>query len=416
MSKNLLVDNLRANDAAKGKKANNYFDQSTSNISYETMNPIFDYYFSYRTYVTDENDNVVGSYLNKGMPAGTLCIFIGKSKTAKTATAITFASNIVRPYKNGFVYHFDVEQATTISRIQSISKFTNSQLIDENKYILRKEKLTLSDLKASIVEIYSEKINNRKQYEYDTGKLDEFGNPIIMLEPTVVIIDSIASINSGIDGKKIEELEEISSQPDKMRLAGEISRFFTEILEILRAGNITVIAINHIRKKPQLGFIKEASDIIGLNMDESVPGGNTPLYLARLLIRFNVPASNKLNVEDHGISGYDIDCKIVKSNVGISDVIFPITFNTKEGISQIRSCFRYAMDNGLINGNKNNYSFASNPELKFTLKNMEEDFKNNRALYKAMMDTIVPKLSEITTGISPDKMGIIEEELNIYDL
>ena len=415
MGKNILVEALRANDLAKGKKANNYFDYNTSLISYPTKNPIFDYYFSYKTFITDKDDKVVDEYTNLGVPAGTLCMFIGKSKTAKTAAAITFASNIVRNFDNGFVHHFDIEQSSTTSRIQSLSKFTTQQIVD-GKYILRKEKLTLADLKASIVEIYNEKITNRKRYEYDSGKKDEFGNPIVLLEPTCIIIDSIAAINSGIDGKNIEELEEISSQPDKMRLAGEISRFLGEILEILRGSNITVFVINHIRKKAQMGYIKEAADIIGLNMDESLPGGLAPTYYARILVKFIVPSSNKLVEEKDGISGYDIDCKIIKSNVGISDVIFPITFDARRGISVIRSCFKYAKDNDLIGGNKNGYYFKPFPDSKFTLEHMEEDFHNNRDLYKYMMATIKPKLEKITSGIPASEFMIPEEEDNIYDI
>ena len=365
--------------------------------------------------VTNEKGDIVDSYVNMGIPAGTLCVFIGKSKTAKTAAAITFSSEIVRPYDNSFVIHFDIEQSTTIQRVQSISKFTNKDL-EDGKYILRKEKLTLNDLKAAIVEIYTEKISHLDKYTYDTGKVDEFGKPIKILVPTVVIIDSIASINTGIEGKKLEELEEVSSQPDKMRLAGEISRFFTEILEILRGSNITVIAINHIRKKAQMGYIKEAADIVGLNMDESLPGGLAPTYLARVLIRFNVPSSNKLVEEEDGISGYDIDCKIIKSNVGVSDVIFPITFNAKSGISTVRSCFRYAKENDLITGNKNGYTFKGFPEDKFTLMHMEEDFKNNRKLYRNMMQTITPLLSKMTVGTPPEEIEIIDEEQNIYGL
>ena len=415
MGKNLLVEALKTNDLAKGKKANNYFDYNASLTSYPTKNPIFDYYFSYKTYVSDSDDNIIDSYTNLGIPAGTLCMFIGKSKTAKTAAAITFASNIVRNYDCGFVYHFDIEQSSTTSRIQSLSKFTTRQILD-GKYVLRKEKLTLADLKASIVEIYDEKISNRKKYEYDTGKKDEFGNPIILLQPTVVIIDSIAAINTGIDGKKLEELEEISSQPDKMRLAGEISRFFGEILEILRASNITVFAINHIRKKAQMGHIKEAADIVGLNMDESLPGGLAPTYYARILVKFTVPSSNKLVEEKDGINGYDIDCKIIKSNVGVSDVVFPLSFDAANGISTIRSCFKYAKDNDLISGNKNGYTFKSDPSVKFTLEHMEEDFHNNKILYKIMMDTIKPKLEKITSGIPAEDLRVYDEEDNIYDL
>ena len=50
------------------------------------------------------------------------------------------------------------------------------------------------------------KLNNRKQFEYDTGLKDMFGKPLKRLIPTVVILDSLAVMRSedgsfGADGK-----------------------------------------------------------------------------------------------------------------------------------------------------------------------------------------------------------------------
>ena len=47
MGKNLLIEALRANDAAKGKKADNYFDCNASVVSYKTNFPQLDYYLGY---------------------------------------------------------------------------------------------------------------------------------------------------------------------------------------------------------------------------------------------------------------------------------------------------------------------------------------------------------------------------------
>ena len=158
------------------------------------------------------------------------------------------------------------------SRIQALTKLPMNEMRD-GKYILRQEKTTLEDMKASIMRIYYEKINNPTKYKYKTGKLNEFGEEIEIFEPTVIILDSIATITMSLDGngaKTIEKLEEVSTQTDRMRLTGEIGRFFNEIMVYLREANITLIAINQIKTNPQMGIVKSPAEILGLKQDETL--------------------------------------------------------------------------------------------------------------------------------------------------
>ena len=74
----------------------------------------------------------------------------------------------------------------------------------------------------------------------------------------------------GSEAKKLEKLEEISTQTDRMRLTGEIGRFFNEILPYLRKANITLIAINQIKTNPQMGIVKSPAEILGLKQDETL--------------------------------------------------------------------------------------------------------------------------------------------------
>lgn len=267
--KNFLIESLRR-DAMASKKGTNYFENNASVLSYKTGFPVLDYYLGYKVSVYDDNDNLIETYPNIGIPAGCFVTFIGKPSTAKTTTAVQIASNIVRPFDNGTVIHFDLEQSSNYSRIKILSKFKMSDMSD-GKYILRQEKNSISDIKQSIMELYLKKHANPDLYMYDTGKKDEFGKPIRLFEPTVVIIDSIASLATDLNESRkedIDKMKEVSSQPDKMRLAGEISRFFTELLPYIRAANIIVIAINHIKTAPQ-GMVKSAAEIYYLKPDES---------------------------------------------------------------------------------------------------------------------------------------------------
>jgi hypothetical protein len=74
------------------------------------------------------------------------------------------------------------------------------------------------------------------------------------------------------DKKDLAKLEEIGTQTDRMRLTGEIGRFFNEIMPYIRTANITLIAINQIKTNPNMGIVKSPSEILYLKQDEALPG------------------------------------------------------------------------------------------------------------------------------------------------
>ena len=265
-----LVEALKAEE----KKGDDYFEGNASVVTYKTGFPQLDYYLGYKINVHDSSDRVIDSYPSIGITGGSMVTFIGKPSTAKTTTAAQVAANIVRPFENGFIVHFDLEQAMNYSRIQNLTKFTMSD-IKAGKYILRQELNTINDIKATLIRIYKQKVDNPDLYKYKTGKMNEFGEEIEVFEPTVIIIDSIATLSTGIgeDSKKdLAKLEEVGSQTERMRITGEIGRFFNEVLPYLRRANIILITINQIKDKPQLGFVHEPSEILYLSQNEALPG------------------------------------------------------------------------------------------------------------------------------------------------
>lgn len=417
---NALVNALRQNDLAQGKKATHYFDDNASVISYSTGLPVLDYYLGYNVNIFDKEGNYVTSYPNLGITAGSYVLFIGKPGTTKTTTAIKVAANIVRPFENGFVMHFDLEQALNYSRIQALTKLSMPEM-EGGKYILRQEQTTLEDMKSTIMKIYKEKISNPNTYKYNTGKKNEFGEEIVLFEPTVIVIDSIATITASIDDgttKSLEELEKIATQTDRMRLTGEIGRFFNEILPYLRTANIILIAINQIKDNPQTSFIKKPGIILGLSPDEALPGGKTPQFLAHILLKFVAVGSEKYKEEDDGFTGFKVRVDIIKSRVSAALKSVNLIYDSNTGVDMVRSTVDYAKSLGYVSGNKNAYYFTTDKdkEHKFTLKNMPTDFKNDPALYKLLHDIVIPHLEENLSGIRPDELVADDNEINFYDL
>lgn len=418
MGRNILVEALRANEAAKGKKSDDYFDCNASVISYSTGFPVLDYYLGYKVNVYDDDGNFVSSYPSLGITAGSYVLFVGKPSTSKTATAVKIASNIVRKFDNGTIIHFDLEQAMNYSRIQALTKLSMRDMKD-GKYILRQEKTTLEDMKATIMRLYQEKVNNPDKYLYKTGKLNEFGEEIELYEPSVVILDSIASITMSLEGgdaKTLDKLEEIATQTDRMRLTGEIGRFFNEILPYMREANITMIAINQIKTNPGMGIVKSPAEILYLKQDEALPGGKTPQFLAHILIKFVAVGSDKYDDDDDGFSGFKVRLEIIKSRVSAAGKFVNLIYDKNSGVDMVRSTVDFAKDIGLVSGNKNGYYFITDKDEKFTLKNMPGDFRDNPKLYKIMKENVIPILENNLSGILPEEMCVPEAEEDFYNL
>lgn len=300
------------------------------------------------------------------------------------------------------------------SRIQTLTRFNMADIMD-GKYILRQEKTTLEDMKKTIMDLYKEKTSKPDVYKYKTGKLNEFGQEIELYEPSVIILDSIATITMSLnenDKKDLAKLEEVSSQTDRMRLTAEIGRFFNEIMPYIRTANITLIAINQIKTNPGMGVVKSPSEILYLKQDETLPGGRTPQFLAHVLIKFVAVGSEKYNLEDDGFDGFGVRLEIIKSRTNQAGQTVPLIYDKVRGIDSLRSSVNYAKELGMLGGNRNGYYFGDNKENKFTLKNMHQDFKDNRDLYKILYGNIIPVLESRLSAVTPEEMEVPEEEFN----
>lgn len=404
-----LLEALSANSAI-----GDMFSSNISVTSYKTGLAPLDYYLGYQLNVHDENNNVIDSYPALGINGGCYVMVIGKSSTAKTSIMLSISANIVRPFPESFIIHYDLEQAMNATRAKILTRFTIREMKD--KYILKQMNSTMEDIKVMLMNVYKEKTSNPDKFLYDTGKKDEFNNPVIIYQPTVVIIDSIPSLTVKLSESNKNEwakLEEITSPTERMRLTGEIARFYTDLLPYLKAANIIVISINHITVNPQMGIVKSPSELLYLKQDEALSGGKKPVYLSHYLLKNVAIGSEKYNLEDDGFDGVGIRIEIIKARSNQAGQSVEVIFDKVRGVSPIRTCIKFAKDNGLTGGNKNAMYFINNKDVKFSLKEAERCFSENKELYKIMYAHILPLLETHLSAVKEAEL-LFDEEVMDY--
>lgn len=407
MGKNYLLEALRAND-----KTGYLFETNSTYVAYKTGFPGLDYAMGFNVNVFDEDGKIKEVYPAIGITNGSVVTFIGPPHSGKTTAAIQIASNIVRPFENGVVMHYDLEGGTNMTRNSTLSRFTPAELQD--KYILRQSGCSIEEIKMSIAKLYLEKTRNPDLYKYETGKLDEFGKPIFTFVPTCLIIDSVAKLSSFVNENTkdgLKTLEEVTSQTDKMRLTAEIGRFLNESMEMMKAANIILFLINHIKTKPGMG-VPQAPELRYLKQDETLPAGRAIQYYTNTMIRFTPIGSEKYTKEEHGFEGFGVRAQFVKNRSNVDGTIVPLVFDKVEGFDSIRSSVMFAKEIGLLGGNRNGYYFINNKDKKFRFDTIHKEFKEDKELYKIMYDHIIPVLSKTLSSVKPEEDTFVSDELD----
>lgn len=381
---NSLLDKLRAED----KKG--LFSPSQVSINYNTGFLPFDYLNGYKVKVVDKQENVIDEYAATGLTGGTFVTVIGKSGVAKTTFVVQTAFNIVRKYDNAFVMFYDLEQATNYTRIKNITGATQEEL--DNKFVLRQEKNYIEDIFDSIISIAKVKEANKKEFQYDTGLLDEFGNKIIAYVPTIAIIDSIPTLASK------ETDDEMKGGTDAARMAKVIKQFYSRLMPIIKTYNITIFTINHINAKMEINaFTKTQPQVMYLKQDESLPGGVAPIYYANTLIKF--VSSTKFKKEDDGFDGFMVRAELLKSRTNKAGQSCNLVYNQVAGFDPILSLFQCAIDNDFVDGRNPYKYFKINKDVKFDSRKFKQLCLENEEIRNTLYDSINPYLNSLLSTV-----------------
>lgn len=401
---NRLLNRLQGSD----KKG--LFARTQTAISYPTGFPSFDYRNGYMVQVRELDESIVAEYPSTGVVGGSFMTIVGKSGTAKTTWASQLAANIVRKFPSGFVQHFDLEQALNYTRIKNITGYSQNELA--SKYVLKQEKTYIEDIFDSIMDIQIEKEKHRGDYEYDTRLRDEFNHPIISLEPTVVLVDSIPTLAS-----RDTDNGDMEGSTYANRVAKALSQFYKRLTPVIKSANIIVISINHINQKIEINpRAKSQPQLIYLKMDETLPGGNAPIYYAHCLVKFSTMVGQKYDVEENGFDGFRVKAELMKSRTNRAGQFCYLAYDQETGFDVPYSQYEFADQYELITG-RNPYSrIIGHDEVKFDTRKFRKEFLENEALRYALFDKTIPILnSQLSKVRSADEAQMALTQLDVLE-
>ncbi len=391
----LLAERFRAQMA---KTKDPRMEEAVADVMYPTGFLPFDFLNGYKIHVKSDTQDFW--YSSVGIVDGSSIMILGRSGSGKTTIALQMAANIIRPFPEATIFYDDIEGGSNDTRRELLTHFTPEEC--QQRIIYRNTAVSAENFYKRIASIYEIKMNNRADFEYDTGKLDSQGNKIYKLIPTVYILDSLALLTP----EKLTEEEELSGQMSTTATAKTNTAVFKRIIPKLKAANIILFTINHINDKIEINaFTHSKAQISFLKQGETLPGGKAALYLANNMIRVDDGAKLK-ETDGLGINGKIVDFEIIKSRTNAAGRSVPMVFDFTNGFDDILSLFMFLKSTGAIITGATCY-LRGHEDMKFRQRDFKNKLFNDPEFAKAFNEVARAELETLLGN--PE----VEEQKNI---
>lgn len=357
-------------------KTSGIANTASFDVLYSTGFLAIDYLNGTVVHVESEERNF--AYNAVGIVDGSTNTIIGRSGSGKSTLVTQIAGNIIRPFiKKGMstsIYIDDIEGSLPLVRKEFLLGLTPEEI---EKYVdIRNFGITAENFYQRVQTIRDIKIGNRKEFEYDTGLFDTYGNRIFKLVPTVYIVDSLPMLMP----EEVAEKDELSGSMTASTIAKTNTLLFKKISQICKEANIILFTINHINEEIQMGFIPKAAQISGLKQGERLPGGRAALYLANNMFRVDDSITLKAD-KDFGIDGSVVTLTLVKSRTNATKRTVPLIFNKTEGyFDNNLSLFMLLKNEGRIKGVGVGSYLEGCPDIKFSQKTFINQLEAHKEL------------------------------------
>lgn len=356
------------------------------------------------------------TYNSVGIVDGSANSIIGRSGSGKSTLTTQIAGNIVRPFiKKGLptgLYIDDIEGSLPWARKEFLLGLTPDEL---SKYVdIRNAGITTENLYQRIQALHDIKVENRKDYEYDTGLFDTNGKRIFKLIPTVYIIDSLPMLMP----ESLAEDDELGGSMSASSIAKSNTMLIKMISQRLKDANIIMFTVNHILDNIQMGSLPKPAQISGLKQGERLPGGKAAIYLANNM--FRADDSNTLKKDkDYRIDGSVVNITLVKSRTNATKRSIPLIFNKTEGrFDEILSLFHLIKSEGLFKGAGAYLYLDDCPNIKFSASSFKKTLENSEELQAAFAKVAYNLLSTFlsdTRAVSEDNSKAACNISNMFD-
>ena len=354
------------------------------------------------------------SYNSCGIVDGSTNTIIGRSGSGKSTLLMQICGNIVRPFiekdMSTGLFIDDIEGSLPYARKEFLLGLTEEQISEYT--VIRNSGITAENLYKRIKAIADEKINNEKEYTYDTGYYDIHGNRVFKMIPTVYVVDSLPMLLP----ENLSDEEDLAGSMAASSIAKTNTMVFKQISQICKKANIIFFTINHILEEIQMGFIPKAAQISGLKQGERLPGGRAAIYLANNMLR--VDDTNTLKPDkDYGIDGSIISMTLVKSRTNATKKSIPLIFNKTEGrFDEILSLFHLLKTEGVFSGAGAYQYLDDAPDAKFSQRNFKDVLAKSPELQKAFAKACYKILSTYLSETKAVEADVSEVSSNINSM
>ena len=376
MSKSLLSDMFREKVSKMGYDMRN---EAVPAIGYPTGFLNFDYLNGYIATEKNPETEEYEEYYNLGIEDGSYVSFIANTGVGKSTLVCQIAANIARRFETTTIFE-DMIEATGMndSRRLELSKFTEDEY--KKRYIIRNTGVTTESIYARIKMIHDLKIEHPEDFIYDTGRRDLQGKPIMKLEPTIYIIDSIAML---MPEKYIEE-DELAGKSMGAASALIASNVFKMIIPLLKSANIILFGINHILEDVQMTAMPKKNPVPYLKQGERIPKGRTATFLANNIIRLD--NANKLKVDEgYHIEGSVIEASLVKSRASGKKKPTRLVLDFANGFDPWLSALETMKYNKLLYGGGASLAVDPEKQFKFSLGTFRDKVLNDQEFRNAFV-------------------------------
>lgn len=389
-SGSLLVDRFRA--AVSSNKDPRMSAEEEFSVGYSTGFLSFD--FTNGTVIHVNSPDKKFCYYSIGITDGSFVMIIGRSGCGKSTFMVQTGANIIRPFDNACMFIDNIEGGMTVSRREHLTKFYGPEL--DRRCIVRNTGITIENFYERIRMLFDLKNENRAEFTYDTGLVDNRGRNITKLVPTVYCLDSLALIMSD----KYAEEEELSGQMATTSTAKSNSAVFKRIIPMLKSANIILFCINHITEAVEINmFARKKAQVSYLKQGERLPGGNAVIYLANNIIRVDDVTKLK-ETEGFGINGSIVEFTLVKSRSNKAGQVCTLIFDQENGFDEELSLFYLLKESKMIRGAGAYFYIGDRSDYKFSQKSLKEKLRES------------PEFRDIFTTAA---LNILKEKLAVQE-
>lgn len=357
MASKLMAD-YRARIA---KNKNLESKEAVFDVMYPTGMLVLDYVNGTEVHV--DSPDIKMDYEAVGIVDGSSNTFIGRTGCGKSTLVTQIIGSMMKDHPESVAFFDDIEGSLPQNRKEFLLDLPEEEIRD--RCFFRNTGINTESVYYQIKEHHDSKIENRTEYEYDTGLYDTFGNRIFKLVPSFYFIDSFAMLMP-------KEIAEETAVGENAMGATSTAKKNTELVkkisQLLKESNIILFTINHILDDIQMGFLPKPVQVDGLKQGERMAGGKTAQYLANNLIRLDEKTKWK-DTEGFGINATVVTATLIKSRTNATRRGVPLVFDKTHGrYDNFLSTYQFLKDQGMVEGGGKSMYFHGFPEAKFSQK------------------------------------------------